>query len=74
LLGSGPFGELHEAWVPHQQQQDRAAVLDFARSMSWIAHRDEDERVQILSDLDALLPAGPFTFSSHAKLSWAVRV
>jgi SAM-dependent methyltransferase len=73
LLGRGPFGQLHEASVAHEQVQDREGVLGFAQSVSWIAHRPEDERAQIMRDLDGLLPAGPFTFPMAAGASWAVR-
>jgi hypothetical protein len=48
-------------------------VLAFARSVSWIAHRPGDEREQIMRDLDALLPAGPFTFQMQANVSWTTR-
>jgi SAM-dependent methyltransferase len=73
LLGRGPFGELHEASVEHEQTQDRASVLAFAQSVSWVAHRPEEEREQIGRDLDALLSAGPFTFLMTAGVNWAVR-
>jgi SAM-dependent methyltransferase len=73
LIGRGPFGKLHEASVPHEQTQDRAGVLALARSVSWVAHKDDDERTQIMRDLDALLSAGPFTLPLKANVNWAVR-
>jgi SAM-dependent methyltransferase len=73
ILGSGPFGELREASVEHEQTQDRAGVLAFAQSVSWVAHRPEEEREQIMDDLDALLSAGPFTFRMSAGVNWTVR-
>jgi SAM-dependent methyltransferase len=72
-LAPGPFGELQEANAEHEQVQDRAGVLAFAQSVSWVAHRPEEEREQIMRDLDALLPAGPFTFRMSAGVTWAVR-
>jgi SAM-dependent methyltransferase len=73
VVARGPFGEIHEASVPHEQVQARENVLAFARSVSWIAHRPEEERERIMRDLDALLPAGPFTFSMAAGVNWTVR-
>jgi SAM-dependent methyltransferase len=73
VVARGPFGEIHDAAVPHEQVQDRAAVLAFARSVSWIAHRADDERERIMRDLDELLPPGPFAFSMSAGVNWAVR-
>jgi ubiquinone/menaquinone biosynthesis C-methylase UbiE len=73
VIGSGPFGELHEASTAHEQMQDREGVLAFAQSVSWIAHRPAVERERIMADLDALLPAGPFTFPMAAEVNWAVR-
>ena len=73
VVARGPFGEIHEASVPHEQVQERNAVLAFARSVSWIAHRPEEERDRIMRDLDALLPAGPFSFGMRSDVNWAVR-
>lgn len=73
LIARGPFGELHEATVAHDQAQDRDGVLAFAQSVSWIAHRPADERARIMRDLDALLPAGSFVFPTLAHVNWAVR-
>jgi SAM-dependent methyltransferase len=74
VIGRGPFGAFHEASVVHEQVQERAGVLEFAQSVSWIAHRPEAERERIMRDLDSLLPAGPFTFSMAAEVNWTVRV
>ncbi|HUZ82324.1 MAG TPA: class I SAM-dependent methyltransferase [Gaiellaceae bacterium] len=73
LIGRGPFGVLSEATVGHEQAQDRAGVLAFAQSVSWIAHRPDDERAAIMRDLEALLPAGPFVFPMIAQVNWTVR-
>ncbi len=48
-------------------------MLAFAQSVSWIAHRSEEDRDRIMRDLDALLPAGPFTLPMTAEVNWAVR-
>lgn len=73
LIARGPFDELREATVEHEQAQDRDGVLAFARSVSWIAHRPDGERAHIMRDLDKLLPEGPFVFPTVAHVSWAVR-
>ena len=73
VVGRGPFGELHEASAAHEQVQDRDGVLGFAQSVSWVAHRPDEERAQIMRELDALLPDGPFAFPMDAHVTWAVR-
>jgi SAM-dependent methyltransferase len=73
VIGRGPFGELSEAVVEHEQVQDREGVLAFAQSMSWIAHRPVAERERIMHDLDDLLSAGPFTFPLEANVNWTTR-
>jgi ubiquinone/menaquinone biosynthesis C-methylase UbiE len=73
VVRRGPFGELHEASAAHEQVQDRDGVLGFAQSVSWIAHRADEERAQIMRELDALLPDGPFAFPMEANVTWAVR-
>jgi len=73
VIARGPFGGLREASVVHEQAQDRDGVLAFAQSVSWIAHRSEEERERIMRDLDGLLPPGPFTFAMSAGVKWAVR-
>ncbi len=73
VLGRGPFGPVETATVLHEQEQDREGVLDFARSVSWIAHRPEEERVEIMSKLDSLLGPGPYTFPIKSDVTWTVR-
>jgi len=73
VIARGPFGELHEAAVAHEQEQDRDGVLAFAQSVSWIAHRPDEERQRIMRDLDTLLPAGRFVIPMHTEVNWAVR-
>ncbi len=73
LIARGPFDVLQEAAVVHEQAQDRDGVLAFAQSVSWIAHRPERDRAQIMRDLDELLPPGPFVFPTVAHVNWAVR-
>jgi SAM-dependent methyltransferase len=73
VMARGPFGEIHEASVPHEHAQQRENVLAFAQSVSWIAHRPDAERERIMRDLDDLLPSGPFRFRMRTDVNWAVR-
>jgi len=61
--------------VAHEQVQERAGVLAFAQSVSWVAHRPDEERARIGRELDALLPPQPeFVFPMTAKVTWTVRL
>jgi SAM-dependent methyltransferase len=73
VIGRGPFGEIHEASVPHDHVLDREGLLDNARSVSWIASRDDDDRVAVLARLAELLPAGTYAVPNVANVLWAVR-
>jgi ubiquinone/menaquinone biosynthesis C-methylase UbiE len=73
VLAQGPFGPVETATVLHEQAQDREGVLDFARSVSWIAHRPDEERVEIMRKLDSLLGEGPYAFPMKAEVTWTVR-
>jgi SAM-dependent methyltransferase len=75
VLGGGAFGELQSASVPHEQVQERAGVLAFAQSVSWVAHRSDDERASIGRELDALLPPeATFAFPMRAEVTWTARL
>lgn len=73
IVGRGPFGELREDVATHEQVQSRANVLLFARSLSLVARRPEEEREGIMLDLDSLLPDGPFVFPMSAHVQWTTR-
>ena len=73
VMAQGPFGGHESAAVAHTQRLDREGVLASAQSMSWIAHRPDAERAEIIRRLDALLPEGPFVFPLRAELHWMVR-
>ena len=72
-VARGPFGELSEASVEHEQVSDRQAVLAFALSLSLIAHRPDDERQQLMDELGALLPEGEYRFRMRTEVSWTIR-
>jgi SAM-dependent methyltransferase len=74
VLGVGPFGELHEACVPHDHVLDRRGLLDNARSVSWIARRGDAEQSSILERLGELLPDGIYAVPNRANVLWTVRV
>jgi SAM-dependent methyltransferase len=73
VLARGPFGEVHEASVPHDHVLDRAGLLDNARSVSWIASRPDEERAAVLARLGELLPEGTYAVPNAASLLWVVR-
>jgi SAM-dependent methyltransferase len=73
LLARGPFGETHEATVPHDHVLDRAGLLDNARSVSWIASRPAEEREAVLARLESLLPEGTYALPNVANVLWACR-
>jgi hypothetical protein len=73
IVGRGPFGEVRQAHVDHEQQQTRESVLATAQTFSWIAYRPDEERARIASELDELLTGGPFTFGLRADVMWAER-
>jgi SAM-dependent methyltransferase len=73
LIARGPFGEPREGTVPHDHVLDRAGLLDNARSVSWIASRDPDDRARVLARLGALLPEGTYAIPNLANVLWAVR-
>ena len=74
VLLAGPFGVLAEVAVEHEQVSDRAAVLDFAASQSWIACRDEWDRQRVLDELATLLPDGEYRFAQRVDVFWTRRL
>jgi ubiquinone/menaquinone biosynthesis C-methylase UbiE len=73
LLQRGPFHDVQEASVEHEQVQSREAALATAQTFSWIAARADEERTAIARKLDELLDEGPFAFRMRANVMWAVR-
>jgi len=74
VLRAAPFGELERASVPHDHVLDRDGLLDNARSVSWIARRDESEQSSILARLGELLPEGTYAIPNRANVLWTCRV
>jgi hypothetical protein len=73
VVARGPFGQTHEASVPHDHVLDRAGLLDNARSVSWIASRPDAEREAAIAKLGSLLPEGTYTIPNLANVIWARR-
>jgi ubiquinone/menaquinone biosynthesis C-methylase UbiE len=73
LLARGPFRDVRETALEHEQVQTRDGVLATAQTFSWIAHRPEEERAEIGRRLHELLDDGPFTFRLRANALWGVR-
>jgi ubiquinone/menaquinone biosynthesis C-methylase UbiE len=73
LVALGPFGEAHEGAVPHDHVLDRAGQLDGARTVSWIASRDDEDRERAIARLGELLPEGVYAVPNLANVLWATR-
>jgi len=73
VIRRGPFGETHEASVPHDHVLDRAGLVANASSVSWIASRDDDEREAVLARLASLLPEGSYAVPNVANVLWTTR-
>src|SRR5581483_363127 len=73
VIGRGPFGPVEEAAVPHDHVLDREGLLGNARSVSWIASRDDDDRERVLARLASLLPEGTYSIPNLAHVMWAER-
>jgi SAM-dependent methyltransferase len=72
-VARGPFDEVQSLVVGHEQVSDRAEVLDFAASQSWIACRAEPGRGIALAELASLLPHGVYRFEQRVEVHWARR-
>ncbi len=72
-VACGPFGEIAEDTVEHEQVSDREAVLAFALSLSIVAHRPDDERARLMAELGAVLPEGEYRFPMRTEVFWTVR-
>lgn len=72
-IGRGPFGSIEHATCEHEQVTDRDAILAFAASVSWIAHRADAERRAILAELAGLLLPGEYRFPLCAHVHSAQR-
>jgi SAM-dependent methyltransferase len=72
-VAHGPFEPLREAVVEHEQVTNRDGVLAFAASVSWIAHRPDEERRRVLAELGALLPPGEYRFPLVTQITWTRR-
>jgi SAM-dependent methyltransferase len=73
LIARGPFGPAREGAVAHDHVLDRAGQLDNARSVSWIASREPDERERVVARLGELLPEGTYAVPNLANVLWATR-
>lgn len=71
-IEAGPFGAVSEATVENEQVSDRADVLAFAVSQSWIACRPAAERERILRELGELLTERSYRFPLRTDVLWAV--
>ena len=73
VVARGPFGELIDGTVEHEQVSDRDAVLAFASSLSVIAHKPAAERRRLLDELGSVLPDGVYRFPMRTDVTWTIR-
>jgi SAM-dependent methyltransferase len=73
VLARAGFEEPRTASVEHEQVSTREDVLAFAASVSWIAHRPEEERRRILTELADMLPDGEYRFPMRTEVNWTRR-
>jgi SAM-dependent methyltransferase len=66
-----PFGEIQAGEVEHEQRSSRDEVLAFSASTSWVANRDDRDKV--LAELASLLPEGEYTFRMQTNFEWSRR-
>jgi SAM-dependent methyltransferase len=72
LLATGLFVEVQSRTeVAHEHVLDRSGLLDNARSVSWIASRDDRENV--IERLGALLPEETYAIPNLANIVWATK-
>jgi SAM-dependent methyltransferase len=74
VIAGGPFDEVQEGAVPHDHVLDRTGQLDNARSVSWIASREPEDRERVVARLGELLPEGSYAVPNLANLLWARRL
>ena len=70
-IARGPFEELRNEGVEHEQVSDKSAVLAFAASLSFIASREDREAA--LAELASLVPDGEYRFRMRADVTWTRR-
>ena len=73
VIQRGRFGAVHKGSIAHEHVLDRVGLLDNARSVSWIASRDDDERARVMERLATLLPEGTYAVPNVANVLWARR-
>jgi SAM-dependent methyltransferase len=65
------FDTLREARVPNPQTVDRHALLAFLASMGWVADLPDAERLPLLEEVLALLPADHYRRRWETHVHWA---
>ena len=65
------FDELQEVRVPNPQTVDRDALLAFLASMGWVADLPDAERLPLLEEVRARLPAEQYRRRWETHVHWA---
>jgi SAM-dependent methyltransferase len=71
---ASPFEDLQEIQLPNPQTVDRHGLISFYASMGWIGDLADAERLPLLDELGALLPAEEYRRHWTTRLYWTRRV
>jgi SAM-dependent methyltransferase len=65
------FEPLGETWLPNPQTLDRKGLVAFYASMGWIGDLPDEERLPLLDDVRALLPADEYHREWRTHVCWS---
>lgn len=68
-----PFEGLRQAAFEHEQHLDRAALVAWFASVSWVSTLPDDERADLLARIDSWLDAVAYTRFWRAEVHWTRR-
>jgi SAM-dependent methyltransferase len=69
-FAGSPFGEIREVRLHHVQTLDREGLVSFLASMGWIGQMPDDERLDLLDRIRALLTSGEYRRTWESRVFW----
>jgi SAM-dependent methyltransferase len=69
-FAEAPFDELQETRLPNPQTLDREGLVAFFASMGWIADLPDADRLPLLDEVRALLPAAEYRRLWETRIHW----